>query len=83
MARIPNPAVTYTSVNSMVNEEQSFKFPAEFLNFIEVSGLPQHILSLKVGMSVMLLRFIKPPRADEWNKMHHTFLQQKYSTEIQ
>ena len=61
MARIPNPAVTYTSVNSMVNEEQSFKFPAEFLNFIEVSGLPQHILSLKVGMPVILLRSIKPP----------------------
>ena len=61
MARIPNPAVTYTSVNSMVGEKQSVKFPAEFLNSIEVSGLPQHILSLKVGMPVMLLRSIKPP----------------------
>ena len=37
------------------------KFPAEFLNSVEVSGLTQHILSLKVGMPVMLLRFIKPP----------------------
>ena len=61
MARIPNPAVTYTSVNSMLDEEQSVKFPAEFLNSVEVSGLPQHILSLKVGMPVMLLRSIKPP----------------------
>ncbi|KAK3788528.1 hypothetical protein RRG08_030229 [Elysia crispata] len=26
-----------------------------------IQGLPQHILSLKVGMPVMLLRFIKPP----------------------
>ena len=60
MARIPNPAVAYTSVNSMVDEEQSVTFPAEFLNSIEVSGLPQHILSLKVGMPVMLLRSIKP-----------------------
>ena len=60
MPRIPNPAVTYTSINSMVDEEQSVKFPAEFLNSIEVSGLPQHILSLKVGMPVMLLRSIKP-----------------------
>ena len=61
MARIPNPAVTYTSVNSMLDEEQSVKFAAEFLNSVEVSGLPQHILSLKVGMPVMLLRSIKPP----------------------
>ena len=45
----------------MVDEEQSVKFPAEFLNSIEVSGLPQHILSLKVGMPVMLFRSIKPP----------------------
>ena len=61
MARIPYPAVTYTSVDSMVNEEQSFKYPAEILNFTEVSGLPQHILSLKVRMPVMLLRSIKHP----------------------
>ena len=61
MARIPNPALTYTSVNSMLDKEQPVKFPAEFLNSVEVSGLPQHILSLKVGMPVMLLRSIKPP----------------------
>ena len=57
MARIP----THTSVNSMEDEEQFVKFPAGFLNSIEVSGLSQHILSLKVGMPVMLLRSIKPP----------------------
>ena len=60
MAIISNPAVTYTSVNSMVDE--SVKFPAEFLNSIAFSGLPQHILSLKVGMPVMLLRSLKPPK---------------------
>ena len=52
---------TYTAINSVVDEEQSVQFPVEFLNSIEVSGLPPHVLDLKCGMPVMLLRSIKPP----------------------
>ena len=55
--RIPLTTHTYTAINAVVDEE----FPAEFLNSIEVSGLLSHILELKPGMPVMLLRSIKSP----------------------
>ena len=57
----PQKTHTYTAINSAVDEEQAVQFPVEFLHSIEVSGLPLHVLDLKCGMPVMLLRSIKPP----------------------
>jgi ATP-dependent DNA helicase PIF1 len=34
----------------------------EFLNYLEISGLPFHILTLKIGAPIMLLRNINPPQ---------------------
>ena len=59
--KLPTQTHTYTAINSVVDEEQAVQFPVEFLNSIEVSGLPPHVLDLKCGMPVMLLRSIKPP----------------------
>ncbi|GFR91373.1 hypothetical protein ElyMa_002591800 [Elysia marginata] len=53
--------MTYTSINRMVDDGQSVQFPVEFLNSIEISGLPPHCLQLKTGMPVMLMRSLKPP----------------------
>ena len=36
-------------------------FPVEFLNSIELTGLPEHELKLKIGTPIILLRNIKPP----------------------
>lgn len=36
--------------------------PAEFLNSLTVSGVPQHRLTLKVGMPVMLMRNMDPAK---------------------
>lgn len=46
------------SVNTLITEEESelLQFPTEFLNSLEMSGLPPHVLSLKEGAIVMLLR---------------------------
>jgi ATP-dependent exoDNAse (exonuclease V) alpha subunit len=35
-------------------------YPSEFLNTLEVSGMPSHKLSFKIGAPVMLLRNIDP-----------------------
>jgi len=37
-------------------------YPQEFLNTIQTSGLPDHRLQLKIGVPVMLLRNLDPPR---------------------
>ncbi|XP_026811251.1 uncharacterized protein LOC113552598 [Rhopalosiphum maidis] len=34
----------------------------EFLNSLEISDLPSHILTLKIGAPIMLLRNINPPQ---------------------
>ena len=60
--KLPGPTTTYNSINSVVDEEESVQFPVEFLNSIEVSGLPPHVLGLKVGMPIMILRSLNPPQ---------------------
>jgi len=39
-----------------VDESELLQFPAEFLNSLEMTGLPSHELTLKEGTVVMLLR---------------------------
>nr|XP_017237579.1 PREDICTED: uncharacterized protein LOC108210701 [Daucus carota subsp. sativus] len=63
MDRIPGEEQVYLSVNSIdegpVNEtELNSAFPEEFLNSIDMSGLPKHKLKLKPGVVVMLTRNI-------------------------
>ena len=55
---IPGEVKTYTSVNRLVSENDSdvLQFPIEFLDSLEMTGLPPHQLHLKVGAIVMLLR---------------------------
>lgn len=55
---IPGTQRTYISVNNLITEDENLilQFPSEFLNSLELSGLPPHILTLKTGAIVMLLR---------------------------
>ena len=40
---------------------ESVHFPTEFLNSLEISGLPPHTLTLKKGCPVMVLGSLDPP----------------------
>jgi ATP-dependent DNA helicase PIF1 len=42
--------------------EEATQYPTEFLNSLEPTGLPPHILTLKTGCPVMLLRSIDPSK---------------------
>ncbi|KAL8154528.1 hypothetical protein AgCh_000044 [Apium graveolens] len=58
---IPGPEFTYYSVDRAEDfggtpSELSFAFPPEYLNSINIPGLPPHELKLKEGVTVMLMR---------------------------
>ena len=51
----PGELLNYSSVDSDMSEDEAIYFPAEFLNSLEVSGLPTHNLNLKVGIPIIIL----------------------------
>lgn len=60
--QFPGDVVTYRSVDSTISDDEAVHFPTEFLNSIELSGLPPHELALKQGCPIILLRSLDPPR---------------------
>jgi len=59
---LPGSSRTYTSVNTFITEDKSklLQFPSEFLDSLEMTGLPYHGPILKEGAVVMLLRNLNP-----------------------
>ena len=56
VAQLPGEFVEYRSLDSAPDESQAVHFPSEFLNSLEVSGFPSHLLSLKVAAPIIILR---------------------------
>ena len=57
----PGEAMTYLSMDSTMLIDDSVHYPPEFLNSIELSGVPPHRLTLKIGCPVIIMRSIDPP----------------------
>lgn len=58
----PGHTVEYRSFDSIPDDEDAAtQHPVEMLNSLDPPGLPQHLLSLKPGMPVMLMRNLDPP----------------------
>jgi len=51
----------YRSIDTVTNIEDAVHYPQEFLNSLNLSGLPTHELTLKIGIPIMLLRNLSPP----------------------
>ncbi|GBP96626.1 ATP-dependent DNA helicase PIF6 [Eumeta japonica] len=60
--RIHGETTTYKSIGTVVNQDEVVNYPTEFLNSIDLPGIPPHVLTLKIGVSIILLRNINPPR---------------------
>ena len=74
----------YKSIDSPGNDEEAVIYPVEFLNSIEMSGFPPHELRLKVGMPIMTLRNIAPPKITNGTRctiirMHANIIEAKIS----
>jgi hypothetical protein len=58
--------ITFQSVNSVEDQnlqnDQEPAYPEEFLNSLEIPGMPPHVLKLCVGAPVVLLRNLDPDR---------------------
>ncbi|UYV62945.1 hypothetical protein LAZ67_2002573 [Cordylochernes scorpioides] len=59
---LPSGGIFRKSIDTMVDPDESVSYPPEFLNSLELSGTPSHKIVLKVGVPVILIRNLDPPR---------------------
>ncbi|XP_067132315.1 uncharacterized protein [Centruroides vittatus] len=67
--KIPGEERIYKSIDTMVNVEESVNFPTEFLNCLQVPGIPLHCLRLKIGSPIILLRNLNSPKLCNGTRM--------------
>lgn len=60
--KFPGEAKEYLSFNCVCLGTDATHFPTEFLDSIELSGLPPHRLELKKGSPIICMRNMDPPR---------------------
>jgi ATP-dependent DNA helicase PIF1 len=60
LQRLPGEASVYSSIDTVQVEDDAILYTVEFLNTLELSGMPSHNLHLKIGCVVLLLRNLNP-----------------------
>ena len=53
---------SFTQLICILEPNEAVNYPSEFLNSIDPSGFPPHVLQLKIGVPIILLRNINPPK---------------------
>ncbi|XP_017461157.1 PREDICTED: uncharacterized protein LOC108354487 [Rhagoletis zephyria] len=62
LAQIPGEAKLFKSIDTVLNDVEVINYPTEFLNSLDLPGMPPHVLTLKVGAPIILLRNLSPPQ---------------------
>ena len=57
---LPESGIKLSSADTLGNPEDAFRFNSEYLHTLRPNGFPQHMLNLKPGIPLMLLRNINP-----------------------
>ena len=60
VVQLPGECMEY--IDTVPDETIATQFPVEFLNTLEISGLPSHHLLLKVGAPIIILQSLDPPK---------------------
>ena len=53
---LPGDVKIYKSIDTVIDQTDVVNYPTDFLNSLEPSGMPPHLLKLKVGAPIMMLR---------------------------
>ncbi|GBM79771.1 hypothetical protein AVEN_229698-1 [Araneus ventricosus] len=69
LKKLPGNSITYKSVDDLMNKEQVVYYPTELLNSLNPPRISPHMLNLKVGSSIMLLRNLDPPKLCNGTKL--------------
>ena len=56
----PGESEIVRSYDKIIKDAQQASFPMEFLNTLNITGLPPHLLNLKIGLPVILIRNVNP-----------------------
>ena len=69
LTKIRDQAVLYKSVDTVLEPNEAVNYPSEFLNSIDLSGFPPHVLQLKIGVPIIGKGFkkYKPTKALQWH----------------
>ncbi|XP_055306971.1 uncharacterized protein LOC129571224 [Sitodiplosis mosellana] len=61
-SKIPGDVISYKSIDTVTEEDDVVHYTTEFLNSLDVPGLPPHNLRLKVGVPIIMLRNMSQPK---------------------
>ncbi|GFU10112.1 ATP-dependent DNA helicase [Trichonephila clavipes] len=64
----------YNFIDTVMSSDDTTSYPVEFLNSLDLSGVPSHKLELKVGVPVLLMRNLDAPRLCNGTRLRITEL---------
>lgn len=76
LKKLPTKYYTYGSIDTVMDADDSVHYPTEILNSFEFSGVPSHILNLKVGAPIILIRNLQPPHLVNGTRLQVSDLKQ-------
>ncbi|XP_008180300.1 uncharacterized protein LOC103308536 [Acyrthosiphon pisum] len=59
---LPGNEILFKSIDTVTNPDEAINYPVEFLNSLDLPGMPLHNLRLKIGSPIIFLRNLNAPK---------------------